>query len=75
MQTPEALANMYCSKEISRGLHNQIICLSAINALFAITAIVGNIVILNALHKETQARTQLFLQKKGGGCTLSLSGP
>ena len=53
METPEALTNIYCSEEISRGLQNQIICLSAINTLFDITAIVGNIVILNALHKET----------------------
>ena len=47
------LANTHCSKELTQGLDNQIIFLSVINTLFAITAFVGNTVILIVLHKET----------------------
>ena len=53
MEAVTILANTYCSKELTQGLDNQIICLSVINPLFAITAFVGNAVILIALHKET----------------------
>ena len=53
MQTRQALAKIYCSEEITHGLEKQIICLSVINTVLAITAIVGNTVILIALHKET----------------------
>ena len=52
MEAVTILANTYCSKELIKGLDNQIICLSVINTLFAITAFVGNTVILIALHKE-----------------------
>ena len=53
MQTQVFLANIYCSEEFNQGLDNQIIWLSMINLLLGITAIVGNTVILIALHKET----------------------
>lgn len=53
MQNLEALANTYCPKELTRGVQKQIIRLSVINTLLAITAIVGNTVTLLALHKET----------------------
>ena len=53
MNTQQALADIYCSQELTRGFDNQIICLSVINTLLAITAIVGNAVILIALRKET----------------------
>ena len=53
MEAVTILANTYCSKELTQGLDNQIICLSVINTLFAITAFVGNTVILIAFHKET----------------------
>ena len=53
MKTLQAFANIYCSQELTQGLDNQIICLSVINALLAITAIVGNTMIQIALHKET----------------------
>ena len=53
MQTKVFLANIYCSEEFNQGLDNQIIWLSMINILLGITAIVGNTVILIALHKET----------------------
>ncbi|KAK2573499.1 Melanocortin receptor 3 [Acropora cervicornis] len=53
MQTPPAIARLYCSKELTQGLDKQIICLSVINTVLAITAVVGNTLILIALHKET----------------------
>ena len=53
MQTQEYLANFYCSEEFNQELINQRISLSVINILLGITAIVGNIVILIAFHKET----------------------
>ena len=46
------LPNVYCSRELTEGLHNQLICLSAINTLFASTAIAGNTLILFALHRD-----------------------
>ena len=53
MQTRQTLANIYCLKELTQGLDKQIICLSVINTVLAITAIVGNTVVLIALQKET----------------------
>ena len=53
MKPRQALANLYCSQELTQGLDNQIICLSVVNALLAITTIVGNAVILIALRKKT----------------------
>ena len=52
MQTWQALANIYCSKELTHALDKPIICPSVINAVLAITALVGNTVILIVLHKE-----------------------
>ena len=52
MQTQEFFANLYCS-ELNQGLDNKGISLSLINILLGITAIIGNTVILIALHKET----------------------
>ena len=53
MQTLPALAKLYCSEEFTQGLDEQIICFSVINTVLAITAVVGNTVVLVALHKET----------------------
>ena len=46
-------ANLYCSEEFHQGSDNQLFCFSVLNILLGITATVGNIVILIALHKET----------------------
>ena len=64
MQTKVFLANIYCSEEFNQGLDNQIIWLSMINILLGITAIVGNTVILIALHKETSVHkpSKVFLR-------------
>ncbi|XP_074632776.1 melanocortin receptor 3-like [Acropora palmata] len=53
MQTLPALAKLYCSEEFTQGLDEEIICFSVINTVLAITAVVGNTVVLIALHKET----------------------
>ena len=64
MNTRQALADIYCSQELTHGLDNQIICLSVINTFLAITAIVGNTVILIALHKENSLHqpSKVFLR-------------
>ena len=53
MKTQEFLVNISCLEELNQRLNNEILSLSVINILLGITAIVGNIVILIALHKET----------------------
>ena len=53
MKTRQTFADLYCSQELTQGLDNQIICLLVINTLLAVTAIVGNALILIALCKET----------------------
>ena len=53
METQQAFPNIYCSQYLTQGLNNEIICLSVINTLLAISTIVGNTLILIALHKET----------------------
>ena len=53
MQTQEFFANLFCSEEFHQGLDNQILSLSVVNIFLGVTAIVGNTVILIALHKET----------------------
>ena len=52
MKKLEAFANIHCSQELTQGLDNHLICLSVINMLLAISAIVLNTVILIALNKE-----------------------
>ena len=52
MKTLYDSAHIYCSQELTQVLDDQIICLSVINTLLAFTAIVGNTLILIALHKE-----------------------
>ena len=44
---------MFCSADLARGIHNQLISLSVINIFLSITAFLGNTLILVALRKET----------------------
>lgn len=44
---------LFCSAEVTAGLHSQLIFFSVLHAVFAITAIVGNTLILIALRKKT----------------------
>ena len=43
---------VFCSAELNAGLHNQLICFTIVRIIVALTAIVGNTLILIALYKE-----------------------
>ena len=47
------LEQLYCSADFIGGIHHQLIFLSVLNILQSITAILGNTLILVALHKES----------------------
>ena len=49
----KSYAEQACSVEITEGIHNQLIFFSVIYSFLSITAILGNILILVALHKES----------------------
>ena len=42
-----------CSAELTRIIHNQLMCLSLVTIFLSITAFLGNTLILAALHKES----------------------
>ena len=44
---------LYCSAEITGGIHSQLMCLSVLNIFLSIAAFLGNTLILAALHKES----------------------
>ena len=46
------LYHMYCTAELTGGIHNQLIILSVLNIFLSITAFLGNTLILVALHKD-----------------------
>ena len=46
---PEA----FCSKELTTNLHYQLMCVAVVNIILALIAVVGNALILIALHKES----------------------
>ena len=49
----KSYGELACSPEIAEGIHNQLICLSVINSFLSITAFLGNILIVVALHMES----------------------
>ena len=53
MQALEIVSNIHCSEKLIRGVQNHEIYFSVIYILLGIAAIVGNTLILIALHKET----------------------
>ena len=55
---------LFCSQELTTGIHGYLIFLSVFNFLLAICSSLGNILILIALHKETSlhAPSKLFLR-------------
>ena len=53
MRTADVLGNIYCSEKVIQGEGKQVIYILAISVLLGITAIVGNTLILIALHKNT----------------------
>ena len=48
-----SIEELACSTEFARGVHNHLIVLLVLNGMGAITAFLGNTLILVALHKET----------------------
>ena len=44
---------VFCSTELNAGLHNQLICFSVVSIILALTAVMGNTLILTVLYKET----------------------
>ena len=53
MRTADVLGNIYCSEKIIRGEGKEVIYILVVSVLLGITAIVGNTLILIALHKNT----------------------
>ena len=49
----KTVQELFCSAEFVRGVESELIFLSALNILFSVTALLGNTLILVALHKET----------------------
>ena len=60
----ETYERLFCSQELTAGIHGHLIFLSVFNFLLAICSSLGNILILIALHKETSlhAPSKLFLR-------------
>ena len=60
----ETYERLFCSQELTTGIHGYLIFLSVFNFLLAICSSLGNILILIALHKETSlhAPSKLFLR-------------
>ena len=46
-------SEVFCSTELTADLHNELICFTVVNIILALTAVVGNTLILIALYKET----------------------
>ena len=49
----KSLEDLFCSAELTGGIHSQLIFLSVLNIFLSITAFLGNRLILFALSKET----------------------
>ena len=49
----KTVQELFCSAEFVRGVESELICLSALNIFFSVTAFLGNTLILVALLKET----------------------
>ena len=49
----QKLEDSFCSAELSETIHIPLICLSAVNIIFALTATMGNTLIVIALQRET----------------------
>ena len=49
----QTVAELWCSVELTEEVHGELIFLSVVNTCLSITAILGNTLILVALHKDT----------------------
>ena len=52
-ENKKTVFELFCSVELIRGVDGKLIFLSALNIFFSVTALLGNTLILVALHKET----------------------
>ena len=60
----KSFEDMVCSAKLTEGIHDQIIVLLLLNSFLAFTAVLGNTLILVALHKESSlhAPSKLLLR-------------
>ena len=63
-KTTESFQQLRCSTTLTSGIHQHLICISAVNILLSITSVVGNALILAALSKESSLHppSKLFLR-------------
>ena len=52
-ESQETVGELYCSEQLKEGRLSDLIFLSVLNIFLSITAFLGNILILVALHKRT----------------------
>ena len=52
-ESQKTVGELYCSEELKEGRLSELICVSVLNIFLSITAFLGNILILVALHKRT----------------------
>ena len=57
-ETQKTCLELPCSAESTKGVHSELIFLSATNVFFSIVAFLGNTLILVALHKESSLHPQ-----------------
>ena len=57
----KTLKELFCSPELTGGVHLQLICLAVFNIFFSITAFLGNALILVAQHKESSLHPPMKL--------------
>ena len=54
----EKYEEIFCSLELTRGMHSQFIFLLVLNTILSVTAFLGNTLILLALKKETHCKME-----------------
>ena len=52
-ENQKTAGELYCSAEFTKGVHDELIFLSVLNIFLSIAAVLGNTLILVALHKES----------------------
>ena len=60
----ETYSHLYCTVEAVTGIREELMCLSVLHLFFSVTALLGNILIQIALHKESSLHppTKLLLR-------------
>ena len=57
----KTLEDLFCSLDLSAGLHGHLTFISVLNSFLSVTAILGNALILIALRKESSLHPKLLL--------------